>query len=45
MKTIEERIAYAEERIRFWKGHPQQQVWIGIRYELKEILEWTHSSG
>jgi hypothetical protein len=38
MKTIKERIAYAEERIRFWEGHPeQQQVWIGIKVELEEI--------
>ena len=37
-KTIEERIAHAEELIRFWEGHPeQQQVWIGIREELKEV--------
>jgi hypothetical protein len=38
MKTIEERIAYAEERIKFWEGHKEQQVWIGIKSELEEVL-------
>jgi len=36
--TIRERIMYAEERIRYWEGYPQQQVWKGIKVVLEEVL-------
>lgn len=35
---MRERIIYAENRIRYWEGYPEQQVWKGIKEELEEIL-------
>jgi hypothetical protein len=36
---IQQRIGYAEDRIKFWSGHKDiQQVWIGIKNEL-ELLQ------
>jgi hypothetical protein len=37
---IQERINFAENRIKFWEGNKHvQQIWIGIKVELTLLLE------